>query len=317
MNAAKHVTLHPKTTVNGHTPPTERSFGRLILYHAIAFLVMTTWGATFASTKTLILQGMGETNIFFLRFLGAYALLVLTSHKKWRADSLRDEALLMLAGLTGGSLYFVAENYGLHFAQTTDVSFIIAFTPLLTTLFAYMLRIERATITHRFVTGLAIALVGIGCLIFKGQFTWQASFLGDGLALLAAILWALYSLIIKPLGKHYDVVFITRKIFFYGLVTILPVLFIRPIADELPLLQRPVVWGNLLFLTVIASYLCFILWNKVLEVLGPLKSSYYLYINPVSASIVSVLFMDEEKNLYILGGLLLILLGVIYSEHKG
>ncbi len=285
-------------------------------YHLLGMIVMIIWGSTFASSKTLILHGMPEVYIFFYRFFIAYFLLLLFNHKKLWADTWKDEALLFLTGLTGGSLYFMAENYGLHYAQTTDVSFIIAFTPLLTTLVAYITKQERHVITTNFVIGLFIALIGIGFLVFKGNFNMAPSLLGDSLAFLAALLWAFYSLIIKPLGKKYPVMFITRKVFFYGWVTIVPFLGLFSASDSLILIRQPVVIGNLLFLSIIASFLCYIWWNKVMEEIGVLKSSYYLYINPVAAAVVSILFMDEDMNLSIALGLVLILAGVIWSEKK-
>lgn len=285
-------------------------------YHLLGMIVMIIWGSTFASSKTLILHGMPEVYIFFYRFFIAYFLLLLFNHKKLWADTWKDEALLFLTGLTGGSLYFMAENYGLHYAQTTDVSFIIAFTPLLTTLVAYITKQERHVITTNFVIGLFIALIGIDFLVFKGNFNMAPSLLGDSLAFLAALLWAFYSLIIKPLGKKYPVMFITRKVFFYGWVTIVPFLGLFSASDSLILIRQPVVIGNLLFLSIIASFLCYIWWNKVMEEIGVLKSSYYLYINPVAAAVVSILFMDEDMNLSIALGLVLILAGVIWSEKK-
>lgn len=285
-------------------------------YHILGFFVMTIWGSTFASSKTLINHGMPEVYIFFFRFIIAYLLLISFSHKKIWADNWKDEGLLLLTGLTGGSIYFMAENYGLHYAQTTDVSFIIAFTPLLTTLVAYFFKQERQVITSNFVIGLIIALIGIGFLVFKGNFHMVPSLLGDSLAFLAALLWAIYSLIVKPLGKKYDMFFITRKVFFYGWITILPFLPLFPAESTFMLFKEPIVVANLLFLAVVASFLCYIWWNIVMDKIGVLKSSYYLYVNPVSAAVVSLLFMDEEMNFSIALGLILILAGVIYSEKK-
>lgn len=285
-----------------------------IRYHVLGIIVMAIWGSTFASSKTLILHGMPEVLIFFYRFILSYFLLLAFNHKRLLADSWRDEGILFLTGLTGGSCYFMAENYGLHFAQTTDVSFIIAFTPLLTTMVAFLTKQERQVITTNFVTGLFIALAGIALLVFKGNFNIVPSLLGDALAFLAALLWAFYSLLIKPLANRYDVMFITRKVFFYGWVTIMPFLPLFSPCDSIVLFKDPVIICNLLFLAVIASFLCYVWWNIVMEQIGVLKSSYYLYINPVAAAIVSILFMDEDMNFSIALGLVLILAGVVWSE---
>lgn len=300
------------------TPPSIQSTGKQKKwsYHLLAFVVMSVWGSTFASSKTLILHGMAEPYIFFFRFIAAYFLLLAVSHKKLFSDNWKDEAILFLMGIAGGSFYFMAENYGLHYTQTTDVAFIIAFTPLLTTLVAYCFHQERQQITLNFIIGLVVALIGIAFLIFKGDFHVVPSVTGDFLAFLAALFWSFYSILSKFLGGRYSILFVTRKVFFYGWLTILPVLPAFSATKNFSLLQDPVVGANLFFLAVVASFLGFICWNLVMEKLGVLKSSYYLYINPVASAIMSILFMNETMNISIAIGLVLILSGVIYSEKK-
>ena len=77
------------------------------LYHVLAVLTVGVWGTTFISTKVLIENGMHPQDIFFLRFLIAYLGIWLISPKRIFAKSLRDEVLLLLSGLTGGTLYFL------------------------------------------------------------------------------------------------------------------------------------------------------------------------------------------------------------------
>lgn len=76
--------------------------------------------------------------------------------------------------------------------------------------------------------GSLLALVGVGLVIFNGNFVLKLSPLGDFLSLAASLSWAFYSLIMRQMSGRYSTVFVTRKVFFYGLLTILPVLpFVR------------------------------------------------------------------------------------------
>ena len=101
------------------------------------------------------------------------------------------------------------------------------------------------------------------------------------LALSAALLWMVYSLVIKRIGGRYPAVFITRKVFFYGLLTILPVFFFQPFSITSEVLARHAVWGNLLFLGIVASMLCYVLWNAAMHRLGAVRTTNYIYFNPL------------------------------------
>ena len=84
-----------------------------LLYHATAFLVVSIWGSTFVYTKLLLLAGLSPAQIFTLRFMIAYLMLLvycLWRGIRWMADSWKDELLMAALGIAGGSLYFLAEN---------------------------------------------------------------------------------------------------------------------------------------------------------------------------------------------------------------
>ena len=83
--------------------------------------------------------------------------------------------------------------------------------------------------TRHLVYGSIMALIGVGLVVFNGSFILKINPLGDILSLTAALMWAFYCLILKQLDNHYSIVFITRKVFFYGVLTILPMFLFRPL----------------------------------------------------------------------------------------
>lgn len=88
-----------------------------MIYHVLAFLTILVWGSTFVSTKVLLDKGLTPSDIFLLRFTLAYVGMALASHKHWRCHNLRDELIMMIAGITGGSMYFFTENMALLYAK--------------------------------------------------------------------------------------------------------------------------------------------------------------------------------------------------------
>ena len=153
-------------------------------------------------------------------------------------------------------------------------------------------------------------------VIYNGHFVLQLNPLGDALALAAALSWAFYSLVIKKVSSRYSAAFITRKVFFYGIVTVLPLFLFKPWQFPLRGLLQPTVFLNLLFLSLVASFLCFLWWSVAVKKLGAISTSNYIYLNPVTTVLASALFLDEPMTFMAYAGSALILLGVFVANHQ-
>lgn len=286
-----------------------------ILFHLMAVLIVGVWGVTFISTKVLIEYGLSPQEIFLVRFLVAYLGIWLIAPKKRWADSWKDEGWLLLGGVTGGSFYFLTENTALGITLATNVSFIVCTAPLLTTLLSLAIyRQERAT--SRLLGGSLLALVGVALVVYNGSFVLKISPLGDFLTLLAALSWAFYSLIMKKMIARYPSAFVTRKVFFYGVLTILPAFIFHPWQFPLAGFLRWEVLFNLVFLGVVASLVCYALWNVVLVRLGTLRASNYIYLNPVFTMLGSSLLIGEQITPISVMGIVLILSGVYWAGQR-
>jgi drug/metabolite transporter (DMT)-like permease len=286
-----------------------------ILYHLIAVVVALTWGCTFVNSKILILHGMSPEEIFTVRFIIAYLCIWIFTPRRLFADNLRDEARMALLGITGGSLYFVAENTAIGISYVNNVSFIVCTAPLATTLLAIAI-FRDVHATWKIITASILAVIGVGMVIFNGHFVLHLNPLGDALALCACLCWAVYSLLLRGVSKRYGAVFITRKVFFYGLLTMLPFFAVKPWTFPLAKFTDTAVCGNLLFLGLVASYICFLLWSWVTKKIGALKTTNYVYLNPISTVIVSAIFLDEPMKPMSFIGSLLILAGVFVANRQ-
>ena len=301
-------------------------------WHLLALAVVAVWGVTFVSTKTLISAGLDPAEIFVVRFSLAYAGIWLISSfagsdrriSLLLSKSIQDELMFAFLGITGGSFYFLTENTALAHTQACNVSFLVCSAPLFTALFSQVYRrlrrdrfanaMERVGSGWMLLLGTLLALGGMALMLFDGQRV-QVSLLGDLLALGAALCWAFYSLFMGRMTEEYGAVFATRKVFFYGLLTILPFLLGRDFAP-LALFREPVVWGNLLFLGLIASLACFVAWNQVMARLGNITSVNYVYLNPIFTLITAMILLGERLTPAGALGSALILAGVILAGQK-
>ena len=289
-----------------------------IVCHIVAFLVVAIWGTTFVFTKLLLMAGLTAAQIFVLRFIVAYVLLFAYSltRRSFRlfALSWKDELLMVALGVTGGSLYFLTENTAMIYTTTTNTSLIVCLCPLFAALLIAMFyRSERLHGLQ--IVGTVMAAIGVIVVVLNGHFVLHLSPLGDTLAFAACLCWALYSLLMIPANQHYNSLFITRKVFFYGLLSMIPYFLVWPEWPSLSLVLRPDVLLNLLFLGCVASMLCYLLWNWAIKRLGAVVVTNYVYFNPVVTVLFAWIILSERITFYFLGGTLLILIGMYLSNR--
>lgn len=280
-----------------------------LLYHLIAILIVVVWGTTFVSTKILLLNGLTPAGIFAIRFFIAYLGLVIISHKRMFCKNLKDELLVVLLGLFGGSMYFLTENMSLNYTTTTNTSLIVCSCPLFSTLL--ICYFFKTKLTKSQILGDVFAFLGMAIVVLNGQFVLHLSPIGDMLAFGACLCWAFYSLIMRLLVSNYSSVFITRKVFGYGLLTIIPWFLFRP--EDSPTnidFTNPLLWGNILFLSLVASLTCYSLWTVCLKRLGVIAATNYVYINPIATVGAAVVILNEQITIWFILGSFFILAGL-------
>ena len=230
------------------------------LGHVLTLMTIIIWGTTFVSTKVL-LEAFTPIEILFFRFTLGYLSLWAIYPRKGTYGTLRQELLFAAAGLCGVTLYFLLENIALTYTFASNVGVIISIAPFFTAFLANWL-LDGEPLRKRFFVGFAAALTGIILIGLNGNFVLKLNPVGDILATLAAVVWACYSILMKKIGAfRMNMVFCTRKVFFYGLLFMLPALFIFDCRLGLERFASPVNTLNLLYLGFGASALCFVTWN--------------------------------------------------------
>lgn len=288
---------------------------RQLVGHLFATLVSIVWGTTFISTK-LLLDVYDPFSIIVLRFTLAWIVLFLLSPKPLIPKSWKSELPFFAAGLSGLTLYFVFENSALDCSLASTVGIIIAAAPMFTALLMWICK-RASRPNGYFFVGFLLALAGITLIsVVQGE---EIAFplLGTLLTLGAALSWACYGLSMDCIKEgEYSHLQATRKIFFWGLVCTTPLLIPFGSTIDFSQLVQPVYWGNLVYLGVGASAICFVLWNKALVLIGPIATSTYIYFMPVVTLVASALILSEPITLGSLGAVALIMLGLWLSQKK-
>lgn len=281
--------------------------------HLVAFLTVLIWGVTFVSTKVL-LEAFTPVEILFIRFSMGYLALAAAFPKFMKFTDLRLELLFAGAGLCGVTLYFLFENIALTYTIASNVGVLVSIAPFLTAMLAWkFLHTERPGCV--FFVGFACAIAGISMIYFNGAGVLKLNPLGDALALLAAFVWAIYSVLIRKIGGYrLNTILVTRRAFFYGLVFMLPVISAMGFSSELEALAKPRYFLNLLFLGLGASAMCFATWNFAVKRLGAVKTSVYIYMVPVVSVVSAAIVLREHITALAICGTMLTLGGLAISE---
>lgn len=280
--------------------------------HLLALFTVGVWGTTFISTKVL-LRSFGAVEIMIFRFIIGYLLLFLMRPKLLKLKKSSHEGLFALAGACGVTLYFLFENFALTYTYASNVSVIISAAPLFTAVLAALI-LKANGFSKKFFVGFALAMIGIIIISFNGS-SLKLNPLGDILAVLSAFVWAFYSILLVKIGKYgYDKILASRRIFFYGIIFMLPMMGIFGFNFDVSLFKEPVLMGNILFLGVVASAGCYVTWNRAVDILGPVKTSIYIYLQPVITVAVSIAVLRENITGLAFVGMGFTLLGLIISQ---
>lgn len=289
-----------------------------LLGHLGAIVAVTAWGLSFISTKVLMEDGhFTPVEMFTFRFSAAYlVILAITITKAPFSHPWRDELRFAICGICSGSLYFIVENFALQKTTAANVSMLASISPLFT--IALVALIYKTKITGGVIFGSILAFVGVGFVILSNGTGLEIHPVGDLLALCASLSWAIYSLVVKPLLPHYNGFYISRKLFFYGVITSIPLLLMQPEESHLHLLwdfNQSEYILNFLFLVMICSVAAYVIWNESMKVLGSVTTNNYLYGQPVVTMIAAAIWLSEGITWMGCLGCILIILGLIVTDH--
>ena len=281
--------------------------------HIFAFITIVIWSIAFVSNKAL-LSYISPIENMILRFILGYFLLLII-YPKWHLPNLlKDELFFMLLGFLGIFLYFLLENFALTYTQATNVGLYMGAIPILTALFAHFIS-KNETLSINLLIGFFVAIIGIALILFDG-IEYKVRLKGDMIALLAALVFALYSAILTRAPKKYNYIEITRKSFFYAVIMMMVYFYKTNSIIHFESFHKVVVWENIVYLGALSSGLAFILWNKGIEQIGSIAASNYIYLVPLITAITGVLVLNETITSKMIIGGVLILVGLYLSQKK-
>ncbi len=284
--------------------------------HIYALIVVAIWSITYVATDMLIANGITALQILVLRFFLALGVLYILKPKLYLPKSFREEMGFVFIAMFGMFFYYVFENYAIGKTDGTNVSIIISFVPILTTL-ASAFFTKKTKITPLILFGFAIAISGVVMVVFNGTVTFDFDPLGYLLAFGAAGCWTVYSVLLEKYLEKFNSIIITRRMLVYTLIPLTPMTFI---IDGIPNMkafaETPVLIACIALLGIFGGSLCYHWWNKATKNLGVVITTNYLYISPFITMVFAFFATYTPINPMGLCGAVLILLGVVLSDLR-
>lgn len=283
--------------------------------HLAALLTILIWGTTFISTK-ILLTDFQPVEILFFRFIMGYMILLAIYPRRLRKLNWKQEMTFVAAGFCGICLYYLLENVALTYTMASNVGVIISVAPFITAILAHLFIKSEEKLQINFFIGFVVAMAGIILISFNGS-QLKLNPVGDILAFAAAFVWACYSILTKRIGGFgLPVILTTRRTFFYGILFMIPALFLFDFQLDMSCFTDMANLLNILYLGIGASALCFVTWNYAVKILGAVKTSIYIYMVPVITVITSVLVLKETVTLLSITGTVLAVVGLFLSEYN-
>lgn len=266
--------------------------------------VNVMWGLSFIASKHAMNAGFTPMMLALCRYVVAAACLVpitLITEKRMPLRR-KDVVPMILSGLTGITIYYLCEYYGIQRTSTVNASLILAAIPILTMVAEAVM--DKTRLRAAQTAGAVISLVGVGMILFSGSNEGEASLLGDVLILGASVVWVAYIFISRKLRGEYSSLAMNSWQAITALITLLPM----AVGEGCSITTIPWDgWAAMAVLGLVCSALCYYLYGNALYEMSPLASAIFINLIPLTTMVGGVVLLGETLTwLTVLGGGLII-----------
>src|SRR5260370_25026960 len=216
-----------------------------------------------------------------------------------------------LAGGLGAALFQVLVYVGLGMTTTVNAVLMNSSVPLFIILCSWWLEREHAT--PRQIFGIFVSFAGILVIMMRGdlgallQFNFNR---GDAIILAAMPVWGVYSVLLKRRPRAFRVLEFLFVLALSGIVCMTPFFIAENLFVRSGTLTLTTV-GGVLFVSLFSSVLGYICWNKGVAAVGANRAGFTIHLLPAFATLLAIIFLDEQFHLFHLVGFPTILARVL------
>lgn len=271
-------------------------------------IVASIWGGMFVAVK-LVVDLIPPIPLVWFRYLIAFIVLsvvVIYQGINLKIDK-KDIFLLISIGVIGHTISIVTQEYGTMYSSAQMGSVVTSATPAFMLIFAIWLLNEKLTL--RKILSVILATVGVIMIAGIDNMNFDRQ-LGVLFSTIAALTWALMSVMLKLIPSKYPPLLINFYAVITGIICLMP--FNLSNLDELPWQEilNPIPIGAVVYLGGISTAGAFLLWNKGLLLMEAGASGLFFFFQPIVGTFLGWLILDEQITLSFWLGSILIFIGV-------
>lgn len=321
MTTASPASDLPATTTDEREEARGPSTRELIIVHLGLLTVAMLWGGNFTALKHL-LGPLEPVDVVVIRSIGAglfYALFLVVTGRLIIPVAGPDLRRMIFIGVLGIAVMGLAMAYGLTQLNPGLASLLVTSNPIFTAIISRILLGEQ--LTSRKLTGILVAFGGFLLVLqfgASGGARLETNQIQAVLIVLCAPLaWAFYTVLSKPLLSNYPPQYVASYTTMAGGAVFIPfLLFDAPMRERMGNLGA-IDWAAVIYVSLLAITVAYLLWYWGLRVLTPSQTSVYTYLVPVFGVLASWIVLGEVPALFALIGGTVIVLGVVLTNTGG
>jgi len=230
-----------------------------------------------------------------------------------RKHFLRIFILAVLSISAFNSLAYIS----LQYTTATNATLLNSFIPIFILIISGIFFKEK--ISKKQILGVFVSLIGVIVILTRLDIQVISELeinKGDLWMLLAALDWALYSILLKYLRPNdLKPMPFLGMMMIIGTIVLFPILAINPF-DEAPLTWTPEIIKALAYIAIFPSIISYLAWNYGMQKIGAAIGGQYIHLMPFFGALMAVIFLGEKIQLYHLVGGISIALGLWLSIQQ-
>lgn len=202
--------------------------------------------------------------------------------------------LLSLLGMVGYHVFFFT---ALKHTSSVNTSLIAAMNPIVTTIMASIFLKEK--FPKKAIGGILISFTGVALIVTNGSLEVIKNMnfnVGDIYMLMAILSFSIYFIVLKGIVGRIDPMKLTFYVFFFCVVMLVPMVIYENPVEYLPRTTSKG-WGSLIYMSIFASVVAYLIQQISVKRIGPAKTSLYVNLVPLFSMIMAYFILGEVITL--------------------
>tara|TARA_Y100001968_G_C19443746_1_gene764089 strand:- start:3228 stop:4106 length:879 start_codon:yes stop_codon:yes gene_type:complete len=287
---------------------------KVIFSHIALFIANMIYALNYIFAKDVMPAYVDPQAFILIRVFGA-AIIFFIIHACCIKEKITHKDLLYIAlcALFGIVINMLCFFEGLSITNPINASLIMITTPLIVYAISCLVFIQERTYKKFF--GVVLGLIGAALLITDGKFNLKINHMGDLLIFLNAVSYAIYLLLIKSMMHKYHPITVLKSLFFVGFIITLPIGYSEFLDIQFNIMPIAIIL-KILFVVLCTTCLAYFLNIYAISKLPASTVAFYIYLQPLLATIFSILWGKDFLTTITLLSAFLIFVGVYFVVKR-